>query len=162
MTLRLQDAQFLVYEFSISTEDRRILGVIANRRSCIRVRPDDSAPVQLVLRAHGTAPRRPLPVLDISGTVLAVVAPRIVERELVATYRVVVELRLPGDKDRMEFIARICHRRLHGSYVQYGLEFDPTVAGFSSLQDRLFRYVTRREAEDNARRTLASEERRAS
>ncbi|MFT5689135.1 MAG: hypothetical protein ACI8PQ_001979, partial [Planctomycetota bacterium] len=63
---------------------------------------------------------------------------------------------------RMEFIARICHRRLHGSYVQYGLEFDPTVAGFSSLQDRLFRYVTRREAEDNARRTLASEERRAS
>ena len=158
---RSQDAQFLTYEFATARDDTRLLGILANRRRCIRVRPDEGAPIQLVLRASKKSPRRPLPVLDISGTGLGVVAPRAVEQELVDTYRVLLELRLPDESDRLEFEARILHRRLRGNYVQYGLEFDPTLDGFASQQDRVFRYVTRREAEEIARRTLASEERRA-
>lgn len=159
---RRQTAQALDYDLAAPLENARLLGVLANRRGCIRVQPDEGAPVQLVLRAHPKAPRRPLPVLDISGTGIGVVAPRAVEAELVHTYRVLLELRLPDDSERLEFEARILHRRLRGSYVQYGLEFDPTVEGFSSQQDRIFRYVTRREADELARRTLAADTRRAS
>ena len=159
---RAQDAQFITYDFITERDDSRLLGTLANRRGCIRVRPDDAAPLQLVMRAHPRAPRRPLPVLDISGTGMAVVAPRIVETELVDIYRVYLELRLPEDPKKVELEARILHRRLRGNYVQYGLEFDPSVEGFAAQQDRIFRYVTKREAEEIVRHSLAAQERRAS
>lgn len=159
---RRQDAQFIEYEVAVARDDCPLLATFANRRTCIRVTPADDDPVQLVLRKRPDAPRWPLPVLDISGTGIAFVAPRTIERELAEAWRVHVEIRLPGDMTRLPLEARIVYRRLRGSYVQYGLDFDPSSEGFASTQDRIFRYVARREVELLGHRSVLDEERRAS
>jgi len=142
LTLQSRD-----FEFQLGYEARVLLAPALNRRSAVRVCPAAEEPIDLVIRTGDGKEIRPV-VNDISITGAGVLLTQEEELSLADHWQAEVVLRLPTEAEELELSVNISYRRLRGSAILYGIEFDPDhshVFGFQ--QQSLQRYVMQRQVE---------------
>jgi c-di-GMP-binding flagellar brake protein YcgR len=115
--------------------------LLANRRGSDRLRPPAAQPacVRILDVAHEASSEAI--VHDISTTGISILVEPEVEKHLSERVQLRLSIHLP-DSGKVEASATIRHRRLFGSAVLYGLEFDGQIPGFMGAQERLLSYLT--------------------
>ena len=116
--LQFTDRQQL--ENQVATELFRLF----NRRKTYRVEPDPDVPIEVTLEQRHAGVQVHAQVKDISVGGLGVRVPADVLAALGTSDRVKVAISLPGRQDPVVLIGNICHRRVAGEEIHYGIEFD--------------------------------------
>ena len=113
-----------------------------NARDRVRVRPSASEPVVV---HWGNVE---LAVHDISSGGIALLIPAERQRELPGVERMRLSLTLPRGGEALELVGKLIHRRLAGSDVVYGIQFDEAATPGFDLKEPLIReYVMGRQLE---------------
>ena len=116
--LQFTDRQQL--ENQLATELFRLF----NRRKTYRVEPDPDVPIEVTLEHRQAGVQVQAQVKDISAGGVGVRVPADVKATLGTSDRVKVAISLPGRQDPVVLIGNICHRRVAGEEIHYGIEFD--------------------------------------
>ena len=134
------------YEFLLDDNGTRHLNNLVERRRSVRVRPDPYAPVDVVLKDEdGGACVQGL-VRDVSDSGISVLVDPKEEQLLFSAWRLCLSVRLPGEDVPVEVVGIVRYRKLTGSAIQYGIEFDPEeTPEFAHQQERLAAYVRSRQ-----------------
>lgn len=125
------------YSFRLEKVSNQMLRLLADRRGSVRHRPSASRPVRVRVLDVPVE----VGVHDISATGLSILVEPPLEKELVNQVRLRLSIMLP-EKGSIEVAAMIRHRRLFGSAILYGLEFDGQLPDFMRAQGRLLSYLT--------------------
>lgn len=137
--LRTESRTRRCYSFRMKRVSKRLLMLLANRRGSDRVVPPAAKPVCVNIVDDGEAPAEAI-VHDISATGLSILVEPALEKRLCNRVQLRLSILLP-DAGTVNASATIRHRRLFGSAVLYGLEFDGQIPGFMSAQERLLSYL---------------------
>jgi len=133
-----------VYQFALAGGLASSLEVALGRRRSFRVQPKEQLEVEL----SSDAGRASGVVVDLSlhGAAVAIDCPT--DLELAADWTVTLSFRLPEDQTPIRFAGRIQFRKLVGSTVRLGVEFDPLATlDHAANEHRLAGYVLRRQTE---------------
>jgi hypothetical protein len=130
------------YCFSLSgSVPRDMLLALANRRTASRVKSRSANSVRAVLLQPESGMQSAVEVHDISTDGLSVMIKPALEESLAGTMETLVGLTLPALPPTMYLRAFIRNRRLCGTVVLYGLQFDRDMAGLSGMQERIAAYM---------------------
>jgi c-di-GMP-binding flagellar brake protein YcgR len=111
-----------------------------NRRRSVRVAPEYAPPVEV----NGGGVRIAVALVDISRQGISVRIPAEKERALARSEHVELSVTLPGGLDSVHLDGIIRSRRLAGSQIDYGIEFDLERSPDAGRQQSLIgSYVTR-------------------
>ena len=123
-----------------------VLRSLFNRRSAFRVAPDPESPVEVALEDTRGGPRFGGRLADVSATGAGVrVAPE-AESTFSQDVKLGISLLLPDRADPVKLMGNIRHRRLVGTEIHYGVEFDPDLTEeFSRKQAIITKYVMQRQ-----------------
>lgn len=138
--LRTDDRTRRCYSFRLSKVSKGLLLLLANRRATDRLRPAASKPVRIRLQDVTDERHSEAIVQDISATGLAILVEPSLERRLCNLTQLRLEISLP-EEGSIQTTATIRHRRLFGSAILYGLQFDGQLPGFMHAQERLLSYL---------------------
>ena len=136
------------YQFQFGQKDHPVLSALEGRRGPLRVAPDarDRLDVELSSLAGESRARARLQDLSLGG--LSVLIPREEEFRLADEWEFRLSFRLPHDDEPLEFHGAVRYRRLAGTHVQYGIEFDADgTRDFTQALERVSRYVKARQAQ---------------
>ena len=128
------------YSFRLRSVSKALLMLLANRRSSDRLRPPAAKPACVRILDVAEEASEAI-VHDISATGISILIEPELEKRLSASSHLRISVSLP-DSGTVEACAIIRHRRLFGSAVLYGLEFDGQIPGFLGSQERLLSYLT--------------------
>lgn len=129
-------------EVSFSRETAALLRGLVYERRAPRVKPSTREPVVVTIAgAVGVQVHD----LSIGGVGLLVSSE---SQGRISRWTFPMKLRLPGDDDSMKFFGEVRLRRLLGSMVLYGVQFDPDrTRDLEEKQESIQRYVMRRQRE---------------
>jgi hypothetical protein len=135
------------FQFEPGTVDALLSGVL-DRRRATRIEPEQRTPVRVLVQGARQSVEGVL--RDISEAGAGILICREDEEALFDAWVLTLVLRLPGDRDPLVLIGDVRHRRLHGSEVHFGIEFDPLkTEDFDVQQERIRAYIERRQAQDS-------------
>jgi hypothetical protein len=124
------------------------LSQAVNSRGAARVQPDPTKPIDVMLKGSGKKDPVLAELKDISATGLSTLVPREDEQTLYSAWEVQVEFQLPGQYEAFEMAGLVRSRRLCGTSILYGIEFDPErTRDFDKFQEWILDYVMTRQAE---------------
>ncbi len=134
------------YQFRLDDHGTRHLNNLVERRRSVRVRPDPYAPVDLIFQDEDGAACVHGFVRDVSDTGISVLVDPQEEQLLFSAWKLRLSVCLPGEDVPVEVVGIVRYRKLTGSVIQYGIEFDPEeTAEFAHQQERLTAYVSSRQ-----------------
>jgi PilZ domain-containing protein len=142
MVLRTDDQTRRCYSFRMAEVPKRMLLLLGNRRQSSRQHPASSQPVRVLILDLPRGMPSELAVHDVSSTGLCVVVDSKLDRHLVNDVRLPVCIQLPHDGS-VNVTATIRHRRIEGSTILYGLEFDDQLDSFGQAQRQLLAFLAR-------------------
>lgn len=117
-----------------------------NRRRAVRVAPDPARPVSVTLAAAPEGLPLDARLENISALGVGVSLEAGLDAAFVETTKIRISIDLPDARRPITMVAHIRYRRLVGSRIYYGVEFDPEVSeDFERQQDIIVKYVTKRE-----------------
>ncbi len=117
-----------------------------NRRRALRVAPDPARPVKVVLDAGEGAPPVEVRLENLSPLGAGISLEVELETTFARTTIVGVSISLPDRRQPFDLIGYICYRRLVGTRIFYGIEFDPEASEeFDQKQEFIARYASKRE-----------------
>lgn len=159
IVLRSEDFFRQRYAFQVTNATVAPLALAIQQRNAVRVQPNGNAPVKVQLTSIDGAKRCEPIAYDVSATGISLRVPLNDERNFFDAWDVKVTLQLPDAKESTSFFGTIrSRRRLEGTIVLYGIEFDPAkTPDFSEKQEQVFQYVLGIQAE-TFRRARSSED----
>jgi len=141
VVLRTDERTRRCYSFRLNKVSEGLLLQLANRRGPGRLRPRASRPVRIrLLDVTGDVHSEAI-VHDISATGLAILVEPVLEKQLCNLLQLRLAILLP-DKGSIETTAKVRHRRMFGSAILYGLQFDGQLPEFMYTQELLLSYLT--------------------
>ena len=136
------------YEFRLGLEEAKPLAILFNPRAAFRVLPALHPIVEVEIRGIGQPEAVQATLKDVSVSGISVLVSVEEERQkLFQSRKVKLVLDLPGVNDKLSMIGNVRYRRLVGSLIRYGIEFDHATPGFTQKQQKLSEYVVRRQVE---------------
>jgi hypothetical protein len=137
------------YEFRLGLEEAKPLAILFNPRAAFRVLPALHPIIEVEVQGIGQAQSVMATLKDISVSGISVLVSIDEERQkLFRSRKVKLGLELPGVDDRLSLIGTVRYRRLVGSLIRYGIEFDPAATpSFTQKQQKLSEYVVQRQIE---------------
>jgi len=147
VVLRREDFFRHRYMFQVSHDAVSTLRKAVSHREATRVQPLPNMPIKVSLTTVEQGQRVDPEVNDISATGLSVRVPRQEEQKLFSSWRMRIALWLPDEKKPISVFGNIKYRKLVGSTVHYGIEFDPASEDYELNQHEIVAYVLRCQAE---------------
>lgn len=125
------------------------LVAVFNQRGEYRVEPDPDHPIAVTVTGIDLYFEVEGQLRDISSAGMSFRAPALAECVLRTVRNVKVSFSLGAEPDGpLSFVARICHRDLTGSHINYGLSFlEDESPDFASQREVILAYVTARRRE---------------
>lgn len=137
--LRSDDQSQRCYSFQLDDVPKSMLMLLANRRGSTRLAAHSAVRIRLLDLPRDM--RTQIKLHDTSATGLSIIVERAVEKLLLKQVRLRFSLILPG-QEPIELVAAIRHRRIFGTQVLFGLEFDGQLPDFMRAQERFLSYLT--------------------
>lgn len=137
--LRSDDRSQRCYSFQLGDVPKSMLMLLANRRGSTRLAAHSAVRIRLLDLPR--AMRSEVNLHDTSATGLSIIVDPAVEKLLLKQVRLRFSLMLPGEEP-IELVAAIRHRRIIGTRILYGLEFDGQLPDFMRAQERFLSYLT--------------------
>jgi hypothetical protein len=137
------------YELQLGLEEAKPLAILFNPRAAFRVLPTLHPIIEVEVQGIGQAQTVMATLKDISVSGISVLVSIEEERRtLFRSRKVKLGLELPGVDDRLSLIGSTRYRRLVGSMIRYGIEFDSNATpDFTQKQQKVSEYVVRRQIE---------------
>jgi len=127
------------FQFEPGAIDALLSGAL-NRRRAMRIRPDDGTPVRVLVQGSRQSVEGVLQ--DISDTGAGILICREDEAALFEDWKLTLVLRLSEDEEPLVLIGDVRYRRLQGSQLHYGIEFDhQNTTDFELQSARIRAYV---------------------
>ncbi|MFO1010783.1 MAG: PilZ domain-containing protein [Planctomycetota bacterium] len=145
---RRDESDKLVYEFQFSAIDGETLNAVFRRRTAARVKPPEVVGVT-VRTGYDDASAGTSSVLnDVSLTGLSISLGSQGETLLHDKERLLLSFKLPGQDKPIELVGIVRYRRMAGTMIRYGIEYDPKgTRDYSSQEERLASYMVKRKIE---------------
>ncbi len=123
----------------------RELVAVFNQRGEYRVEPEPDQPIQVVASGIDVYFEVQAQLRDISSAGVSFRASSLAECVLRRSRHVNISFLLPGQADELTFVARICHRDLAGSHINYGLFFlEEETEHFEEKREIVLQYIAER------------------
>jgi hypothetical protein len=149
VTFRRDDDDRRAYHFLLEEHARRPIALLVNRRKAIRVRPTTMKPVVVTVAFGPEDAGFQAAVHDVSSTGISIGIHSSLEASLYSVSKLWLTIELPEERHPIPLVGRIRNRRLTGSTLVYGLEFEQEdKVDFLVRQDQILRFVLKRYSEE--------------
>lgn len=145
---RRDDADTLLYEFQFSAIDGETLNAVFRRRTAARVKPPEVVGVTLRTGYDDKSPGISAVLNDLSLTGLSVSLGSQGEIQLCSAAKLLVSFKLPGQEQCIELVGTVRYRRMAGTMIRFGIEYDNKATnGWSEQEARIAAYMVKRKIE---------------
>jgi len=145
---RRDETDKLIYEFQFSPLDGDTLNAVFRRRTAARVRPTQVVAVTLKTGYKDTSPGTSAVLNDLSLTGMSISLGSQGEAQLCGIEQLLVHFRLQGVEQPIELMVHVRYRRMAGTMIRYGLEFDPKgTREYGKQEERIAGYMIKRKIE---------------
>lgn len=153
---RRDEENTLTYEFQFSAIDGETLNAVFRRRTAARVKPPEV--VGVTVRATGDEKSAGISCVlnDLSLTGMSVSLGSHGEAQLCGADKLFVTFRLPGQDRTIELVGTVRYRRMAGTMIRLGIEYDNKATKDWAPQEELIAaYMVKRKIE-SVQSTLAT------
>ncbi|MBK7875418.1 MAG: PilZ domain-containing protein [Planctomycetes bacterium] len=145
---RRDEPDLLHYEFQFSAIDGETLNAVFRRRTAARVKPPEVVGVTIRAGYDDTSPGTSSVLNDISLTGLSISLGSQGETMLHDKERLLISFKLPNQDKPIEVIGIVRYRRMAGTMIRYGIEYDPKgTRDYGSQEERIAAYMVKRKIE---------------
>ena len=146
--LRSKDEVRHRLELQLDNETRMILMPPVSRRQAFRVRPAATKPIDAALKTTMGRKLASVVLHDISIGGVSLLVTHEDEFQLSPQWEFLLTIQLPEAKEPIDFVCAVRQRRLVGSQIAYGMEFDAVATQLFGRKQELVRaYVMQRQRE---------------
>jgi c-di-GMP-binding flagellar brake protein YcgR len=146
--LRRDDTDTITYDFQFSPLDGETLNAVFRRRTAARVKPTEVVAVSVRSAKSDATPvvNAVLNDISLSGVSLSIGTQG--EAMLCTTDSVVLSFRLPNVDMPIEVVGLVRYRRMAGTMIRYGIEYDPkSTREYGKQEERIAAYMVKRKIE---------------
>ncbi|MBI5363494.1 MAG: PilZ domain-containing protein [Planctomycetes bacterium] len=145
---RRDDADTLTYEFQFSAIDGETLNAVFRRRTAARVKPPEVVGVTVRSGYDDKTPGINAVLNDLSLTGMSISLGSQGEIQLCSAEKLLVSFKLPGQEKSIDLVATVRYRRMAGTMIRFGIEYDnKATKDWSGQEERIAAYMVKRKIE---------------
>lgn len=146
--VRRDDDEKICYDFQFHPIDGETLNAVFRRRTAARVKPPEVVAVTAKTSYDDKSAGVSALLNDVSLTGLSISMGCQGEAQLCNHDRVLLSFRLPGVDTAIELVGFVRYRRMAGTMIRYGVEFDNAATkNYAQQEERIAAYMVKRKAE---------------
>ncbi len=148
VVFRRDEDDKLIYEFQFSPIDGETLNAVFRRRTASRVKPAEVVAVMARIPNQDLTPGVSAMLNDISLTGLSLSMGSQGEMQLCSHDRLHLSFKLPNIDQAIELIGLVRYRRMYGTMIRYGIEYDVAATHeYATQEERIAAYMVKRKIE---------------
>lgn len=148
VVFRRDEEDKLIYEFQFSPIDGETLNAVFRRRTASRVKPAEVVAVMARIPGQDLTPGVSAMLNDISLTGMSLSMGSQGEMQLCGHDHLHLSFKLPNVDQPIELIGKVRYRRMYGTMIRYGVEYDAqATADYAAQEERIAAYMVKRKIE---------------